>query len=127
MLGNAVVEEFHGALCRRGAVVDIAFETRRLYVAPRKSVLFFANVGGRRLRCYIKQDALVEPARGFREESDLYQRCVLAFDQHREAIHAAATRLIEANVIEPDGAVVVSKTALTLEAEPPLAALNSDR
>jgi hypothetical protein len=52
---------------------------------------------------------------------------VLAFDQHRDAIHAAATRLIEANVIEPDGAVVVSKTALTLEAEPPLAALNSDR
>jgi hypothetical protein len=107
--------------------VDIIFESRRLYVAPRKSVLFFAKVGNRRLRCYIGQEVLIEPARGLREDADLYQRCLLAFDQHRGPIQAAAKRLIEAGVLEPDGAVIVSKTALTLEAEPPLEALNADR
>jgi Protein of unknown function (DUF1488) len=105
--------------------VGIIFETRRLYVAPRKSVLFFARVGDQRVRCYVKEDALVEPARGLREDADLYQRCLLAFDERRDAIQAAATRLIDANVLERDGAVVVSKTALALEAEPPLAALSA--
>jgi hypothetical protein len=107
--------------------VDVTFEARRLYVAPRKSVLFFAKVGDQRVRCYVNQDALVEPARGLREDADVYQRCLLAFDQHRDAIQAAARRLIEAHVLESDGAVVVSKTALALEAEPPLGALNADR
>jgi hypothetical protein len=105
--------------------VDILFETRRLYVAPRKSILFFAKVGERRVRCYVKQDALIEPARGLREDADLYQRCLLAFDQQRDAIQAAAMRLIDENVLESDGAVVVSKTALSLQAEPPLSALAS--
>ncbi len=107
--------------------MDIIFEARRLYVAPRKSVLFFAQVGDQRVRCYVREDALVEPARGLREEADVYQRCLLAFDQHRDAIQAAARRLLEANVLESDGAVVVSKTALALEAEPPIDALNADR
>lgn len=107
--------------------MNITFEARRLYVAPRKSVLFFANVGDQRVRCYVKEDALVEAARGLREEADMYQRLLLAFDQHRDAIHAAARRLLEAKVVESDGAVVVSKTALALEVEPPLVALNADR
>jgi ATP-dependent helicase YprA (DUF1998 family) len=107
--------------------VDISFEDRRLYVAPRKSVLFFARVGDQRVRCYVREDALVEPARGLREDADLYQRCLLAFDQHRDAILAAARRLIVAGVMEGDGAVVVSRTALALEAEPPIDALNADR
>jgi hypothetical protein len=107
--------------------MDITFEPRRLYVAPRKSVLFFANVGAVRVRCYVKEDALVDAARALREETDVYQRLLLAFDQHRDAIHAAARRLIDAKVVDPDGAIVVSRTALALEAEPPLAALNNDR
>jgi ATP-dependent helicase YprA (DUF1998 family) len=107
--------------------VDISFEDRRLYVAPRKSVLFFARVGDQRVRCYVREDALVEPARGLREDADVYQRCLLAFDQHRDAILAAARRLIVAGVMEGDGAVVVSRTALALEAEPPIDALNADR
>ena len=105
--------------------MDITFETRRLYVAPRKSVLFFAKVGDQRVRCYVRQDALVEPALGLREESDLYQRCLLSFDQHRDAIHAAAMQLIEASVLTTDGAVIVSRTALTLEAHLPISALES--
>lgn len=105
--------------------MDITFETRRLYVAPRKSVLFFAKVGDQRVRCYVKQDALIEPARGLREDADVYQQCLVAFDQHRDAIQGAATRLIAGNVLESDGAVVVSKTALALEAEPALSALAS--
>lgn len=107
--------------------MDVAFEARRLYVAPRKSVLFFAKVGNQRVRCYVREDALIEPARGLREEADVYQRCLLAFDEHRNAILAAARRLIEAGVLESDGAVVISKTALALEAEPPMDALNADR
>jgi hypothetical protein len=107
--------------------VDVAFEARRLYVAPRKSVLFFARVGGRRVRCYVQQDALIEPARALREDADVYHRCLLAYDNHRDLIHAAARRLIEANAVRPDGAVVVSSAALALEAKAPLAALDSAR
>jgi hypothetical protein len=104
--------------------VKVVFEPRRLYVAPRKSVLFFAKVGDQRLRCYVKEDALVEPARGLREDADLYQRCLLAFDERRDAIQATARRLIEAKVLEADGAVIISRTALSLEVEPPIAALS---
>ena len=100
--------------------MNVTFEARRLYVAPRKSVLFFAKVGDQRVRCYVQQDALVESAGG--DEADLYQRCLLSFDQHRDAIQAAAMRLIDASVLTTGGAVIVSRTALTLEADLPVAA-----
>lgn len=105
--------------------MNVTFEARRLYVAPRKSVLFFAKVGDQRVRCYVLQEALVEPAPGLREEADLYQRCLLSFDQHRDAIQAAALRLIESGVLTADGAVIVSRTALALEANLPISALCS--
>jgi hypothetical protein len=101
----------------------IVFEPRRLYVAPRKSVLFFARLDGKKVRCYVEQDALVEPARGLREEADIFQRCLLAFDQHRTAIESAAARLLMAGQLDEDGAVTVSSIALALEVDPPLAAL----
>jgi hypothetical protein len=107
--------------------VSVTFEARRLYVAPRKSVLFFARVGDQRVRCYVEQDALIEPARGLREDADVYQRCLLAYDHHRDLIQAAARRLIEAKVGGLDGAVVVSSAALALQVEAPLAALDSAR
>ena len=100
--------------------MSVTFEARRLYVAARKSVLFFAKVGDQRVRCYVQQDALVETARG--DATDLYQRCLDCFDQHRDAIQAAAMRLIDASVLTTDGAVIVSRTALTLEADLPVAA-----
>jgi hypothetical protein len=102
--------------------MNVTFEVRRLYVGPRKSVLFFAKVGDQRVRCYVQQDALVELARG--DEADLYQRCLLSFDQHRDAIQAAAMRLIDASVLTAGGAVIVSRTALTLEADLPVAAFD---
>ena len=101
------------------------FEARRLYVASRKCVLFFARIGDEKIRCYVQQNALIEPARGLREESDVFQRCLLAFDQHRRAIESAAERLIEAKRFDSDGSVTISKAALTLEAEPPLVALST--
>jgi hypothetical protein len=100
--------------------MNITFETRRLYVAPRKSVLFFARVGDHRVRCYVPQDVLIEPARALREEADAYQRCLLAYDRHRDLIQAAARRLIDAKIGGLDGIVVVSSAALALEAEAPL-------
>ena len=103
--------------------MDITFETQRLYVAPRKSVLFFARVGDQRVRCYVDQDVLIEPVRGLREEADIYQRCLLAFDHHKDLIQATARRLIEAKVDGFDGVLVVSSTALSLEVETPLPAL----
>jgi hypothetical protein len=107
--------------------MSVTFEQRRLYVAPRKSVLFFARVGDQRVRCYVQQDALIEPARGLREDADVCQRCLLAYDHHRDLIQAAARRLIEAKVGGLDGVVVVSSAALALQAEAPLAALDSAR
>lgn len=105
--------------------MNVTFEARRLYVAPRESVLFFAKVGDQRIRCYVQQDALVEPARDLREEANLYQRCLLSFDQHRDAIQAATIRLIDAGILTSDGAVIVSRTALTLEADLPIPASES--
>jgi hypothetical protein len=107
--------------------VSVTFEPRRLYVAPRKSVLFFARVGDERVRCYVQQDALIEPARGLREDADVYQRCLLAYDHHRDLIQAAARRLIEAKLGALDGVVVVSSAALALQMEAPLVALDSAR
>ena len=106
--------------------MEIVFEPRRFYVAPRKSVLFFARVGEDRIRCYAHQDALIEPARGLREESDVFQRCLLAFDQYRTAIESAAARLIQAGKLDQDGAVTLSRAALALGAVPPLAALAAE-
>lgn len=103
--------------------MEIEFEARRFYVAPRKSVLFFARVGEDKIRCYVKQDGLIEPPRGLREEADVYQRCLLAFDQHRAAIESAAARMLTAGELDEDGAVTISGTALALEINPPLAAL----
>jgi hypothetical protein len=37
--------------------VSVTFEARRLYVAPRKSVLFLVRVGDQRVRCYVEQAA----------------------------------------------------------------------
>ena len=107
--------------------MSVIFEARRLYVAPRKSILFFARVGDQRVRCYVEQDALIEPPRALREDADVYQRCLLAYDHHRDLIQAAARRLIEAKVGGLDGVVVVPSAALALEAEAPLAALDSAR
>jgi Protein of unknown function (DUF1488) len=107
--------------------VRVTFEATRLYVAPRKSVLFFARVGERRVRCYVEQDALIEPERTLREDADAYRGCLLAYDHHRDLIQAAARRLIEAKVRGLDGVVVVSSAELALQAEAPLAALDSVR
>jgi hypothetical protein len=103
--------------------MQLVFEPRRLYVAPRKSVLFFARINEEKIRCYVHEDALVEPARGLREEADVFQRCLLAFDAHRAAIESAAARLLMAGQLNEEGAVTISKTALALEVDPPLAAL----
>jgi hypothetical protein len=103
--------------------MEIEFESRRFYVAPRKSVLFFARVGEDKVRCYVRQDALIEPPRGLREDADVFQRCLLAFDQHRSAIESAAARLLKSGELDQDGAVTISSTALALEMNPPLAAL----
>jgi hypothetical protein len=103
--------------------MDVTFEARRLYVAARKSVLFFAKVGEQRVRCYVQQDALVESARG--KEADLYQCCLLSFDQHRDAIQAAAMRLIDVSVLTTGGAVIVSRAALLLEIDLPISASSS--
>ena len=101
--------------------MDIIFETRRVYVAPRKSVLFFARVGNRRVRCYVRQDALGDPPQALREGVDVYQRCVLAFDHNKDLIQAAARRLIETQAgHDATDAVVVSSTALALETKIPL-------
>jgi hypothetical protein len=105
--------------------MEFFFEARRLYVATRKSVLFFARIGDEKIRCYVQQNALIEPARGLREEADVFQRCLLAFDQHRRAVESAAKRLIEAKRFDGDGGVTISRTALALEAEPPLVALGT--
>ena len=103
--------------------MDIIFETRRLYVAPRRSVLFFARVGDHRVRCYVEQNALIEPARALREDADIYERCLLAFDHHKDLIQATARRLLAAKGDQLDDALVVSSNALALEAETPLPAL----
>jgi hypothetical protein len=105
--------------------MEIIFETRRLYVAARKSVLFFARVGDHRVRCYVEQDSLIEPARALREDTDIYQRCLLVFDHHKDLIQPTARRLLASKGDQLDGALVVTSTALTLAAMTPLPALEA--
>jgi hypothetical protein len=81
------------------------------------------RVGDHRVRCYVEQDALIEPARALREDTDIYRRCLLAFDHHKDLIQATARRLLAAKGDELDGALVVTSTALALEAKAPLPAL----
>jgi Protein of unknown function (DUF1488) len=95
--------------------MNITFEQRRLYVAPRKSVLFFALVGERRLRCYVQHAALLEPQSVPRDEAEAYKHYLSAYDQNRDLIQTAAKRLIEANALERDDAVIVSSVAIALE------------
>ena len=95
--------------------MNVTFEQRRLYVAPRKSVLFFAQVGERRLRCYVKHAVLLEPQSVPRDEAEAYKQYLSAYDRNKDLIQASARRLIEANVLEPDGAVIVSSAAMALE------------
>lgn len=97
--------------------MEIIFETRRLYVAARKSVLFFARVGDHRVRCYVEQNALIEPARVLREDTDIYQRWLLAFDHHKDLIEATARRPLATKGDQLDRALVLTSTALTLEAK----------
>ena len=106
-------------------MTEIIFETRRLYVAARKSVLFFARVGDHRVRCYVEQDSLIEPARALREDTDIYQRCLLAFDHHKDLIQATARRLLAAKGDQLDDALVISRTTLALETKAPLSALEA--
>lgn len=103
--------------------MEIEFEQRRIYVATRRSILFFARVGNEKIRCYLEQDALLAPARGLREEADLFQRCLIEFDRHRSAIESTAAHLIRTNGLDPDGAVTISRTKLALGTELPLGAL----
>ena len=95
--------------------MNVTFEARRLYVAPRKSVLFFAVVGERRLRCYVHETALLERQDVPRDETEAYQHYLSAYDRDKDLIQAVARRLIEANVLELDGAVIVSSVARTLQ------------
>jgi len=95
--------------------MNVTFEQKRLYVAPRKSVLFFAQVGERRLRCYVKHAVLLEPQSVPRDEAEAYRQYLSAYDRNRDLIQASAKRLIEANALEPDGAVIVSSVAIELE------------
>jgi hypothetical protein len=96
--------------------MTVTFENKRLYVAPRKSVLFFALVGERRLRCYVQHAALLEPRSAPRDQAESYKQYLSAYDRDKDLIQAAAKRLIEANMLEPDGAVIVSRLAIALEA-----------
>ena len=95
--------------------MNVTFEGRRLYVAPRKSVLFFAVIGERRLRCYVHETALLERQDVPRDETEAYKHYLSAYDRDKDQIQAAARRLIEANVLELDGAIIVSSLARTLE------------
>ena len=95
--------------------MKVTFEQRRLYVAPRRSVLFFALVGERRLRCYVQRAALIEAQSAPRDEAEAYKHYPAAYDRDKDLIQAAARRLIEADILEPDGAVIVSSVAIALE------------
>ena len=95
--------------------MNVTFEARRAYVAPRKSVLFFAVLGERRLRCYVQEAALLERQSSPRDATEAYEHCLSVYDRNKDLIQAAARRLIEANLLERDGAVIVSSFAFALE------------
>jgi hypothetical protein len=56
--------------------MNLAFEARRVYVAPRKSVLFFAVIGEQRLRYYVHETVLLEGRDSARDETEAYKDCL---------------------------------------------------
>jgi hypothetical protein len=95
--------------------MNVTFEARRAYVARRKSVLFFALLGERRLRCYVQEAALLKRQDSPRDVTEAYEHFLSVYDRDKDLIQAAARRLIEANLPERDGAVIVSSFELALE------------
>jgi hypothetical protein len=95
--------------------MNLAFEARRVYVAPRKSVLFFAVIGEQRLRYYVHETVLLEGRDSARDETEAYKDCLSAYDRDKDLIQAVARRLIETNDLELDSAIIVSSVARTLE------------
>ncbi len=95
--------------------MNVTFEARRAYVAPRKSVLFFAVLGERRLRCYVQEAALLGRQNSPRDVREAYEHCLSVYDRDKDLIQAAARRLIEANLLERDGAVIVSSFVFALD------------
>ena len=59
--------------------------------------------------------ALLERQDVPRDETEAYQHYLSAYDRDKDLIQAVARRLIEANVLELDGAVIVSSVARTLQ------------
>ena len=85
----------------------VEFEQGRLYVEPRKSVLFFARLGEARLRCYVTLETLVEHFGARRDIANAYKYCLRAYDRNDEVIQEIARQLILENEFAPDGAIVV--------------------
>src|SRR5262245_14969944 len=95
--------------------MSVSFEHQRFYVANRRSVLFFARVAGRRLRCYVEQGALIESPRALRDQRDMYQRALIAFDERRSLVEATARDLILSGAGDLASALVISAGALQRE------------
>ena len=51
-----------------------------------------------------------------RDQTEAYKQYLSGYDRDKDPIQAAAKRLIEAKMLEPDGAVIVSRVAIGLEA-----------
>jgi hypothetical protein len=51
-----------------------------------------------------------------RDQTEAYKQYLSGYDRDKDPIQAAPKRLIEANMPEPDGAVIVSRVAIALEA-----------
>jgi hypothetical protein len=86
----------------------IRFEDGRLYVEPRKSVLFFARVGEARIRCYVDRATLVEHFGAKDDAENAYKFCVCAYDRNREPIQELATRLIDEAGFAADAEVLIT-------------------
>jgi hypothetical protein len=90
----------------------LTFEPDYLYVEPRQSVLFFARIGGRRLRCYVERAALVAHCEAEDEAHEAYRHCLRAYHRNRDMIQAVARALIESSALAPECVVVVSAVAI---------------
>jgi len=86
----------------------IQFEDGRLYVELRESVLFFARVGGARIRCYITRATLIEHFGARDDAANAYKFCVCAYDRHRDSIQRVARRLIDESGLTWDDEILIS-------------------
>ncbi|MEW6707629.1 MAG: DUF1488 family protein [Pseudomonadota bacterium] len=90
---------------------DIPFDEARSFVEAVQSVLFFARVGDRTVRCYITRDALAACFGGAGTADGHASASLETFDRNVECIHEIARHSMDRGAAAGHAVVITTKDA----------------